>query len=219
MSNDKLVTAKERFKTIIEVGLSAKNDSSRGPWSHADFDELVMLYTFLKSDLPIKIRDILADGYNFDGRSQLSAATRIERAISVYETYGIIDISDQATALEPTFSLPESEKERVLTLTSQMRKIIFSSTIFDEAHRVRLLDRISAVETEINKPKGRLDVILAGVSDLGDTLKKFGTDLKPLTDRYSEVRKITQSKSPEYAQIPAPEEQKQLPAPENNDEE
>ena len=110
------------------------------------------------------------------------------------------------------------EKGRVLELSSQIRKIIFASTAFDEPHKRRLLNRIAAIENEVNQPKGKLDVILGGVSDIGDALKKFGGDLKPLSDRISEIKKITQSKSKEYAQIPAPEEQKALPAPDESDE-
>lgn len=94
-----------------------------------------------------------------------------------------------------------------------MRKIVLASPVFDEAHKRRLLDRITAIEKQVHQKKGRLDVVLAGVSDVGDTLKKFGTDLKPLTDRMTEIKRITQGSSTEYEAIPAPEELAKLPAP------
>ena len=58
-----------------------------------------------------------------------------------------------------------------------------------------------------------LDVICGGVSDIGETLGKFGVDIKPLTDRMTEVMQITRAGSKEYEQLPAPEEVKQLPKP------
>jgi len=94
-----------------------------------------------------------------------------------------------------------------------MRKIVFATTDFDEPHRLRLLNRIAAIEAEVKKPKGMFDVVRAGVSDVGETLGKFGKDIKPLTDRIKEVTSIARKNTSEYDQLPAPEELKRLPPP------
>lgn len=119
--------------------------------------------------------------------------------------------------LAPTFSLNPKDKERVLDLCAQMRKIVLATEVFDQPHKRRLLDRIAGIEHQVEQPKGLLDIVRAGVSDVGETLGKFGTDIKPLTDRMKEVVQIARSNSKEYEQIPAPEEIKQLPKPESKE--
>ena len=119
----------------------------------------------------------------------------------------------------PLFILDGDERKMVLRLASEMRKSVVSSDFFDRAHKVRLIKRISAIEAEVHKPKGMFDVILGGISDVGEAFGKFGTDVKPLVERMEEIRKITRSKSAEYDQLPAPDEIKRLPAPNSGDEE
>ena len=117
------------------------------------------------------------------------------------------------TALIPVFDLSEQDKSRILDLCVQMRKIVFATAEFDEPHRVRLLNRIAAMEREVHKKKGLFDVILGGVVDVGETLGKFGKDIKPLTDRMSEVAGIARKATKQYDQIPAPEQPLALPKP------
>ena len=112
-----------------------------------------------------------------------------------------------------TFSLEKAEIQRIMKKTSEMRTIISKSEAFDAAHRKRLLDRISQVEAEIYRKDGKIDAILGGIVDFGDALGKFGNSVKPLVDRMAEVRKIVQSKTAAYKELPAPEETKKLPPP------
>lgn len=114
----------------------------------------------------------------------------------------------------PVFALDSSESQRISDLCNEMREIIGASSQFSDPHKIRLLGRISDIETEILKDKGRFDVILGGVVEFGDALGKFGKNVKPLVDRMAEIRKITQSKSKAYEGLPAPEEVKKLPPPE-----
>lgn len=111
------------------------------------------------------------------------------------------------------FELQTEERDLLLKRCEQMRKIVWSSTAFDGPHRTRLLRRISAMEIEIQKEKGLFDVILGGISDFGETSGKFGNDIKPLTDRMREVAQITRKQTPDYAELPAPEEVPQLTPP------
>ena len=207
--------ALERFHHFIGAGIRISNGLA---WTTADFDEMLMLSNLLREFLPDEVHNLLRAGYSTLASNQKNLAERINRAIEFRNKYGVIGQNKISDELTPTFELLGKEKGRVLELSSQIRKIIFASTAFDEPHKRRLLNRIAAIENEVNQPKGKLDVILGGVSDIGDALKKFGGDLKPLSDRISEIKKITQSKSKEYAQIPAPEEQKALPAPDESDE-
>lgn len=117
----------------------------------------------------------------------------------------------------PQFELGTKDKDRVVELCIQMRKIILASDIFDQPHKRRLLNRIAGIEHQVQQPKGLLDIVRAGVSDVGETLGKFGTDIEPLTKRMKEVAQIARSNSKEYDQIPAPEEVKQLPKPDDEE--
>jgi hypothetical protein len=121
------------------------------------------------------------------------------------------------TRLVPLFELGPNDQIRIQGLCEQMRKVVFSTADFDEPHRLRLLNRIAAIEAEIKKPLGMFDVVRGGINDLGETFGKFGKDIKPLTDRMREVVSIARKGTKEYDQLPEPDEVKRLPAPEEKD--
>lgn len=132
----------------------------------------------------------------------------------------ILDIEEapqSSDALIPTFELSENDASRLFELCGQMRRIILGSDVFDEPHRLRLLNRIAAIEAETHKPKGMFDVVRGGINDLGETLGKFGKDVKPLTDRMREVVSIARKGSKQYEQLPEPDEVKRLPAPDQDE--
>ena len=110
-----------------------------------------------------------------------------------------------------TFQNTEEEKNKIFSLTAEIREIVNTSKIFDDAHKNRLLHRISSVDIEVHKEKGNFDVILAGFVDIGDAFGTFGEKVKPIVDRYREIRSIAQKGAQEYEEIPAPEEQKRIP--------
>lgn len=124
---------------------------------------------------------------------------------------------EQSDKLLVEFDLAPDDKARLLLLCEQMRKIIWSAEIFDDAHRVRLLNRVSAIETQVHKSKGNLDVILAGIVDFGDAAGKFGERVKPLTDRMREIGLVARKSSKDYDKIPAPDEVRRLPKPETDE--
>ncbi|MEP0964051.1 MAG: hypothetical protein ABJQ80_00955 [Lentilitoribacter sp.] len=120
---------------------------------------------------------------------------------------------------DDSFSLDSEEVEAILQRTSEMRFIISNSDFFDPPHKKRLLERLSQVEFEMYRENGKFDTILGGVVDFGDALGKFGQRVKPLVDRMSEIRKITQDKTSAYEELPPPEETKRLPPPNETDDE
>lgn len=100
-----------------------------------------------------------------------------------------------------------------MDLCHDMRRIVLNSTVFDVAHKRRLLNRVSAIEQQVLQPKGLFDIVRGGLSDVGEALGKFGTDIKPLTDRMNEVVGIVRRATHEYDQLPPSDEVKQLPKP------
>lgn len=118
---------------------------------------------------------------------------------------------------EPTFELQVEDVEKIQSLASGMRQTINASDVFDPPHKVRLLSRLSSIEKEILKPLGRLDVILGGMSDVGDALRKFGDDAKPIVDRMLEIKRIVRRESEEYENLPDPDIYPKLPAPDSTE--
>lgn len=182
--------------------------------SAADFDELKYLLDFLGDQLPKQVHELVSTGYSRDPDTQFELADRMLRLLNLVDEFGSkLEENQIEDELTPTFQLSPPDSERVLTLSGQMREIVHASKVFDAPHKRRLLNRIAAIEQQVHSEKGRFDVILGGISDLGETIGKFGTDIKPLTDRMSEIRKITRQATKEYDQLPAPDEIKKLPAP------
>lgn len=142
----------------------------------------------------------------------------LEGQLAVVEEQSLSVTADLGD-LVPKFSLNENDRARVLKLCGGMREIVQATSEFDHPHKIRLLNRIASIEAEVHKEKGMFDIILGGVSDVGETLGKFGKDVKPLTDRMNEILDITRRGTKEYDQLPPPEEIKRLPAPEPSEDE
>lgn len=209
-----------RLEAFLEKGKNASGPAnSEGPWSPADFDEIQMLAEFLGSLLPAKFHGLLQVSYEPYALRQRDLSNRLLRIMKFSYEFGLPNTEEPMHELDPVFSLKKQDRDRVLKLSTQMRKIVFQSSAFDDPHKRRLLNRVAAIEREVMQPNGRLDVILGGVSDIGDTVRKFGNDLEPLTKRIQEIRKIAQSNSKQYEQIPSPDEVKALPSPESANEE
>lgn len=196
-------------------------------FSAADIDEVMMITEAIRSELPARFVQLAYDlekafdadfpQYTRERFKRLTRILDVAATIPIDQT-SISDTRENDVPEEPTFKLEGSDKARVFELCNQIRKIIFGSDIFDQPHKRLLLNRVAAIEYQVEQPKGKLDVLRAGVSEVGETLGKFGTDIEPLTKRIKEVFQIGRSNSDEYAQIPAPDEIKQLPAPEEEDE-
>ena len=121
-------------------------------------------------------------------------------------------------SISEIFFLDLDDRARVMGLITEMRHIVHQSATFDDAHRRRILKRLAKIEDEVLKAQGNFDTILAGIAEIGETLGQFGKDVKPLTDRMQEIRKITQRSTKNADQLPAPEEPRKLPPPEDDGE-
>jgi len=206
---------KNRIIKLLENGL--RNPSNV---NQSDFDELKILNARSRAFFPLEFNSLM-DETSYSGSSS-STMRSFERLLRILE---VIDSLPEelrvepnkttagSTSLIPMFELGKADKTRIFELCSDMRKIVFASQDFDEPHRLRLLNRIAHIEAETHKPKGMFDSVLGGISDIGETLGKFGKNIKPLTDRMAEVAKIARKGTKEYDQLPAPEEIKRLPAP------
>jgi hypothetical protein len=186
--------------------------------SFADLDRIDVMIEIDPESFPASFVELAK---RHDRSSATGRQALVERLLAQIETHmqfmSLAESPLSAEQLLPMFELDEDEKQRIAHLCEQLRKIVHASTDFDQPHKVRLLNRIAAIEAEAQKPKGKFDVFLGGMSDFGETLGKFGTDSKPIVDRITEIVRIGRNKTKDYDQLPAPEETKQLPPPQEED--
>jgi len=201
--NDLEIKLTELAKRYMAMGLGRE-----------DLDEICMIAAHGKNELPQRLLDVIFEydkKYNaYAVDPQIDFLKRVLRIIEVSKT---LQSTDQNETLLPTFSLKHQDVKRIEVLCMKMREIIFETDFFDDAHRRRLLDRLTLIEREIHQPKGKFDIVRGGLNDLGETLGKFGKDIKPLTDRMNEIVDIARKATGFYDQLPAPKEIKKLPKP------
>jgi hypothetical protein len=204
---------------LIKKIKSLQNSSAS--FREADLDELQILHRHSKDQFPDSFNRIFGSfKYTFVSQSQQEFLARLLRVLevenSIPEDIRKVDPTGSVLGeLVPTFTLEKKDIGRISELCSAMRKIVFATPDFDAPHKTRLLNRIAAIEAEVHKPKGLFDIVRGGINDLGETLGKFGKDIKPLTERMEEVVKITRRATKEYDQLPPPDEIQQLPKPED----
>lgn len=206
----------------IVLELVHKLNESAVDLTRADVDELFLLSTAAKDSLPPLFHSVVKSFHSSFSNiydEQVEFVERLARILEVTEQHGLVTDTDteSSEALIPTFSVDGDDKTRILLLCEQMRKIVLAADFLDDPHRRRLLNRIAAIESQVHQPKGIFDIVRGGVSDVGETLGKFGKDVKPLTERMKEVVQIARKNTVEYDQLPSPEEVKQLPSPDDDD--
>ncbi|MCF6430046.1 hypothetical protein [Leisingera sp. MMG026] len=117
-----------------------------------------------------------------------------------------------------SFELAQDDSARLLALCSEMRDLNNSTTELDDKTKNRIAKRITAIEAQVRSGLGILDVVLSGVAEVGEAAGKFGNDVKPLVDRMREVAQLARSGSNDPDALPAPDEIKKLPKPQNEEE-
>lgn len=137
---------------------------------------------------------------------------RLEKTFSAY-VIGSEVRESHMLAGEPTFELVASDKAKVLELCERMRVHIYGIPELDDSWRNRLLARVHAIELELNRPKGRLDVVLGGMIEVSEAAKKVGQNLQPVTDFMKEVNNLVWGRSETHKQLPPPDDTKALPPP------
>jgi len=91
---------------------------------------------------------------------------------------------------EQTYEFSENDIERVQELTDELRKLISSSTLITEGHKRRLLRRLEAMQRELHKHTSDIDRFWGFVAEAGIVSRKFGEDMKPISDRVFELGRI-----------------------------
>jgi hypothetical protein len=101
-------------------------------------------------------------------------------------------LSHYPTLMSKAFSYEflESDYKRIQELISELRTLTTESEQIDGQHKRRLLKRIEKLQLELSMKMSNMDIFWGLFGEAGVALGKFGTDVKPLTDRICEVLKI-----------------------------
>lgn len=108
--------------------------------------------------------------------------------------------------LSPAYEFTETDFARVQVLINELRQLISESNLVSDDHKRRLLRRLEAMQAELHKKTSDIDRFWGFIAEVSITTRKFGEDLKPISERASELGKIV------IAVVLAKEGLKALPA-------
>lgn len=79
---------------------------------------------------------------------------------------------------------------QIQKLISELRELIASSRLLDSRHRLRLLKRLEAMQVELHERNSDIDRFWGFIAEVGVAVRKFGEDLKSISDRAHELAKL-----------------------------
>ena len=88
------------------------------------------------------------------------------------------------------YEFNDQDFARVQDLINELRKLIGDSNLITPDHKRRLLRRLEAMQSEIHKKSSDIDRFWGFVAEAGIVTRKFGEDMKPISDRVTELGKI-----------------------------
>jgi hypothetical protein len=198
---------------LLERILYELNENEAFNLSEDGYSELVHLVELLRvaaqhSDFDIsdKIEKIAKSGQEWRAWNN-----------STNELYRIFQLKAVEENFKPynkheKFCLRKPAREEILTAIQAIRSKIRSADFLTDEHKARLLAKLGEVEQEVYKKEGTLRTVLSEVEMVGATFKRLGKDIKPLTDRITEIAGNARSDEDPGKLLPH-EERRQLPAP------
>jgi hypothetical protein len=88
------------------------------------------------------------------------------------------------------YEFSEPEYKRLQDLLNELRELVRESSLIGEDHRRRLLRRMEAMRGELHRKTNDIDHFWGFLGEACITIRKFGEDLQPVSDRVIEVGKI-----------------------------
>jgi hypothetical protein len=88
------------------------------------------------------------------------------------------------------YSFEPSGFARIQVLITELRDLITDSKLLDDRHRLRLLRRLEAMQAELHEKNSDIDRFWGFIGEVSVAVRKFGDDLKPITERAQEVSRI-----------------------------
>jgi hypothetical protein len=83
----------------------------------------------------------------------------------------------------PAYEFTDEEYKKLQDLISELRDLITMSKLISDDHRRRLLRRLEAMQGELHKKTSDIDRFWGFIGEAGIAVRKFGEDMKPISDR------------------------------------
>ena len=88
------------------------------------------------------------------------------------------------------YEFSDQDYSRVQVLINELRDEINKSSLITEDHKRRLLKRLEAMQVELHKKTSDIDRFWGFIGEAGITIRKFGEDMQPITNRVQELGRI-----------------------------
>ena len=88
------------------------------------------------------------------------------------------------------YEFAEEDFKRAQTLILELRGLLQDSSLISEEHQRRLLRRLEAVRGELHKRTNDIDRFWGFLGEAAIVMRKFGDDLKPISERVLELGNI-----------------------------
>jgi len=124
--------------------------------------------------------------------SQLRTTVRTELSTRNSRTY-FENKTEEYMALfvkAAVYEFPEPEFKRVQELLNELRELIRGSTLLADEHKRRLMRKLEAMRGELHKKTNDIDRFWGFLGEAGIAMRKFGEDLKPISERVLELGTI-----------------------------
>jgi len=139
-----------------------------GPQRHQNISSINNYFTQLRTTVRTELSRRHSRGY-FESKTEEYVA--LFSKASVYE-FADLDFS------------------RVQSLVNELRELIRGSSLISEEHKGRLLRKLEAMRGELHKKTNDIDRFWGFLGEAGIAMRKFGEDLKPISDRVLELGSI-----------------------------
>jgi hypothetical protein len=90
----------------------------------------------------------------------------------------------------PVYEFSEPDFQRIQGLVNELREMFRTSHLISEEQKRRLLRRLEAMRAELHRKTNDIDRFWGFIGEAGITLRKFGEDLKPISERVLELGQI-----------------------------
>ena len=148
-------------------------------------------YAFADPTASANTRDMLATIHNqFNNfRDRLKNLVAMENSSKFLETSqnrfnGRFDVVF-------SYEFSDSELNRIQSLINELRDQINGAEQFEPKHKVRIMSKLEALQSEMHRHMSSLDKLWGFIGDAGVVFGKLGNDAKPFVDRVKEIITIT----------------------------
>lgn len=213
------------FLGVIELGeFLASSLNEGGGWEESDQDMLLEAYALVTSmsDVGMIEYTVIAPVLRTDLEvACIQLRTFVDEVVSqVTARYRALNNQRKLEQLKSHFALTltdtfgyeftEGDIDRVQELINELRDLLKNDSLLDEGHKRRLLKRLEALQSELNKKVSDLSHFYGLMGDFGVAVGKLGTDAKPFTDRIREVIGIAWKAQARAEQLPSSAENPML---------